>query len=573
MRQATRVASIVAFAVTALVFTPFAIRLVDQFHDGLMLKTALDLIDGRLLFRETFSIYGPLTPWMHAAALRFAGPTLLTLKLSTVVLYAVTAALLVATWARFLPIGLALLAWLVWLALPPFYQPSLALLPWPSVTALTFQALGLLALARLGRAPVAPGWAAVAGLAAVLTQWARIPVGVLHLGASVVALGLVATASRDAGRARREGLAFVTAVVLGELAFVAVLAAQGVLSDWWMQTVQWPAEWAARRAGTLGDTLGCLLPVTRWEVRIDTGTHPDAIGAVALATIFVLVPAARVLGTSAGRWLVFLLGAAALVGATLLRDSALLALPLGFALLVPLATLGLAAWGVGVAVRGVAPGPELAAVAVTLPALSAWWQYVPVADYRHLFWGMAPGLGSALYALYVLAGRRALPVAALVALLAVPLWHARLVQGHAKLATPMRPIGGAPVLAGILDADPHAADIERVAHAIDAWEGTHRGTTVVVLGYQALPAALAPDRTNYCPVYLKRDGMPETPAELDARDRFIAARRPLLWVDLTPPAEVDAILVKYRYRRLTEPDRYGSLLLAPADGDPSPPAP
>jgi len=61
----TLLATVVPIA-TALVFTPFAVRIVDPTHDGFMLKTALDVMDGRRLFRDTFSQYGALTPWMHA---------------------------------------------------------------------------------------------------------------------------------------------------------------------------------------------------------------------------------------------------------------------------------------------------------------------------------------------------------------------------------------------------------------------------------------------------------------------------------------------------------------------------
>ena len=560
----TLLATVVPIA-TALVFTPFAVRIVDPTHDGFMLKTALDVMDGRRLFRDTFSQYGALTPWMHAGVLVMFGPTLAALKLWTVALYAITAALLFGTWSRLMPLGLALLGWLIWLALPPFYEARLAMLAWPSVTALVFQALGLFSLARLGYASSAPRWAAVAGVSAVLAQWARTPVGLLHLAATAMALVLLAAASRSGGRLRREGAAFVVGVVLTELIFFGILAAQGSVVDWWTQTVLWPAQWVTHRARSLREVFACLLPVARLEVRGGTGTRPDTGALVALIVAVSALPAARALRAPRWRWLALAAAEGILVPIVLMRDSVLVEAPLAWALLVPLITLGVAVMGAAVAVRGTAPGPTLAGIGVVLPALSAWQQYVPVADYRHLFWGMSPALGICLYALYVLAGRRSLPVALLVLLLVGPLWHSRWQQARAKLAEPMRPIRGVPLLAGMRDLDSHSTELERLAHTIQDWNVGHPGTAIVLMGRQGLVAALAPDRSNYWPIYLPREAFPVTTEETVARERFIAARRPLIWVDFVTPDEFEAILTRYGYRPLTEPDLYKGTLLAPIE--------
>ena len=58
---------------TAALFASFAPLGVDAHHDGLMLKTAMDVQAGQRLFRDTFTQYGPLTTWIHAGALALWG--------------------------------------------------------------------------------------------------------------------------------------------------------------------------------------------------------------------------------------------------------------------------------------------------------------------------------------------------------------------------------------------------------------------------------------------------------------------------------------------------------------------
>jgi hypothetical protein len=91
-------------------------------------------------------------------------------------------------------VTLALVAWLVWLLTPGFFEGPVSMLPWPSVTALVFQAARRVAVAHLASVSLAPGWAAAAGIVAVLAQFSRTPVGILPLAATAMALVLVARA-------------------------------------------------------------------------------------------------------------------------------------------------------------------------------------------------------------------------------------------------------------------------------------------------------------------------------------------------------------------------------------------
>jgi hypothetical protein len=72
---------------TGLIFAPLASIGVSQHHDGIMLKPALDVLSGQILFRDTFTQYGPLTTGLHVLAL-WIEPSLLSMRLLTVVAYA-----------------------------------------------------------------------------------------------------------------------------------------------------------------------------------------------------------------------------------------------------------------------------------------------------------------------------------------------------------------------------------------------------------------------------------------------------------------------------------------------------
>jgi hypothetical protein len=95
-KPARRLVVVIALAqATASVFAPFAPRHVNPYHDGVMLKAAVNVADGKTLFRDTFSIYGALTLWMHGVVLRLVSRELLAIKVCTVALYGVAAGLMV----------------------------------------------------------------------------------------------------------------------------------------------------------------------------------------------------------------------------------------------------------------------------------------------------------------------------------------------------------------------------------------------------------------------------------------------------------------------------------------------
>lgn len=68
-----------------LYFAPFGFA--DYLHDGLQLRIALDILEGATLFKDTFTIYGVLPHYMHAAVVSVFGAKLLYVKYYYCVLY------------------------------------------------------------------------------------------------------------------------------------------------------------------------------------------------------------------------------------------------------------------------------------------------------------------------------------------------------------------------------------------------------------------------------------------------------------------------------------------------------
>ncbi|MBF0552053.1 MAG: glycosyltransferase family 39 protein [Deltaproteobacteria bacterium] len=131
--------AIVLFLITIIVFGYLSTIGIDDHHDGYILKTAIDIAHGKILFRETTSQYGFLAPILQGLAMIFFGDKLIVIKLLTVFFYGVSAALLWVVWRRILPKWLASVTGIGWLLLAPYYFGRF--LPWSSVYALAAQLL------------------------------------------------------------------------------------------------------------------------------------------------------------------------------------------------------------------------------------------------------------------------------------------------------------------------------------------------------------------------------------------------------------------------------------------------
>ena len=187
----------VLFVITLLCFTPFAFFSVDLHHDGVMLKPAMDVAAGRVLFRDSFNQYGFLTTFLQAAVVRIFGGELLAIKLLTVVFYGLCAVELDRFWRRFLSVPFRWLMMILFWGMAPLYL--LPMHPWSSVYALYFMLLtGTFTVRYLdsGDRKLLFG----SGVAAGLAFGCRQPCGFVLVIAAVMTLALEAWVRRTPWR-------------------------------------------------------------------------------------------------------------------------------------------------------------------------------------------------------------------------------------------------------------------------------------------------------------------------------------------------------------------------------------
>lgn len=107
---------------------------------GVMLKPAMDVADGMVIFRDSFNQYGFLTSFIQAAAVKLFGGEVLVINLLTVVFYGLCAVELDRFWSRFLSTPFRWLMMGLFWGMAPFYLVPMH--PWSSVYALYFMLLG-----------------------------------------------------------------------------------------------------------------------------------------------------------------------------------------------------------------------------------------------------------------------------------------------------------------------------------------------------------------------------------------------------------------------------------------------
>jgi hypothetical protein len=216
--------------------------------DGQQFKTALDIAEGGVVCRDTWTQYGVLTHYLHAGALLLLGKKLLSIKYYTCVIYCLMTYAQFFVLRRFLPWSLAVLTAVAWIGVAPHYVH--AIIPWPHVDALLFLLLSLLCLFRFIDREM-PRYLVLAGILTGLSWAAKQSVGAYHFAAlcAFLLVGYLLPGFRPVHLAR---LAFWrrSLLVLGStigpllLGFTGVvvlvllgLAWTGALHDWWAQTI------------------------------------------------------------------------------------------------------------------------------------------------------------------------------------------------------------------------------------------------------------------------------------------------------------------------------------------------
>ena len=182
----------VVFVSAAAVFWSAARLDPEPYHDGAQVAPAIAASSGMALQREVFNAYGPITAWLHGAAMVAFGETVLTARLVSAFIL-ILCALLLYSIVRALrqPLWMATLASVLWVLMWPGGAIiwGTPLLPWPSVTFLFFQLSAVrLLLSRLQSTQSRPLLMFSIGVLVALGVFTRPNYGVPLLAATAVAV-------------------------------------------------------------------------------------------------------------------------------------------------------------------------------------------------------------------------------------------------------------------------------------------------------------------------------------------------------------------------------------------------
>lgn len=526
-----------ASVLTLLVFLPFARLGVDAHHDGILLKPALDVASGQVLFRDTFSQYGALVTWAHAAALVLFGKTLLTLKVFTVVCYAIAAFFFTRVAEHYLPrawVGMSLLLWIVF---APFYAPGWTLLPWASVPALVGQGIALWALLQ---APATPTrrYAVVAGIAAAATLWMRLPVGILLSIAVLMALAYRRTFSAL--------VASFSAMVLVHLLLIGILVTSGSYEAWIQQTIEWPARWAGEAGFDFRRIWHNLLVYESGSFRASRVKlyRVLSVGVFAFALLYPLRARRPRLWVSV----------VATLGVWIVEPQFFKTLE-GWAVLIPVVVLV-------TTLNEMIRGRAYALVAGGIVATASWAQYYPIDCPRHLYWGLGPALG-----VFLALGARDFMQKRLVglALLLAPLAIDQGFDAMIRFTTTDTPLR-ASVLRGLLELPDEAARLNQIDAHVKKGLERNPNAPFITDGGDALYATFVSNTKNYDRLTVEWGGLQaESPEQLwNKKAAFIREHRPIIHRQKYGSASAERYIREFGYEALEinpHPEEWGVILI------------
>ncbi len=564
-----KVEAVIAFGVAVLLlwlWSPFARIGVDVHHDGIMLKPALDVLSGQVLFRDSFSQYGALTVYLHALGLWFH-PALFTLKFMS--LCAVVASLFIfyGCWRELMPRSLAIAGAGMFVAYLSFFDPDWLLLPWSSDFAMLFQAITLYSLLQVIRGNHAVRWAGVTGVACAATFWCRQPVGLLLILATAVILVSSWWAGWSlSGQAKIKVLMVLILGLFGVNALMfAGLAGSGALLPWWEQNIIWPQRWAAR--GWTSDPL-----VFDY---LKKSFHPKPLLAFGLGLALLIWPwlSAKARGKFwPPLWSIIYyggLGIASVVGWMQWRewfivphavwDGVILALVAGFAFLSFFKAILCRIRG------GDAPATEFfLCAALAGVCLASLAQIYPLPCQRHIFWAYAPAFGLVGYALWRLSGLMPLVLSLALGFLLLPGLKDRMGWGGYTLQQPLETLS-VPLLLSGMRVSPEEAHFFRDYDGILARvEKARPDTPLTVFGGDALLLCFARNLENPGPFYVNWADL-LSPEEDLSRWAYILARRPVIIFHNYGTENLERFIIKMNYAQVWSMEAARVHIFAPSE--------
>lgn len=213
----------------------FSIRGIDSHHDAIVFVPAFDVINGKVLLRETFTQYGVLMTYIHTFFLYLFGPQLLSIKIATVFFYSLTAFFLWLSTKKLVPSFLALLTVIIWILIAPYYEKPFY--SWAPIYGAFFH-LVVLFLFITDRTKFNPNYLLLIGVFSALAFWSKQTFLLLFLSVNVYFVFLFFLKSINLKTLIKNiyfsSLGFITV----SLIFLSYIVLTNSISDFWLQTIR-----------------------------------------------------------------------------------------------------------------------------------------------------------------------------------------------------------------------------------------------------------------------------------------------------------------------------------------------
>lgn len=235
------VLGIVTFSVTML----FALYGVDSHHDGIMLKTAMDVANGKVLYKESFSQYGYLVTLIQAVFVKVFGAHLWAVHLSTVVMYTISYCVVFLITKRYMNSVCAFFVCLSILVVAPFYTWDF--LPWSNVFGLCFLVCCLYSSLRFMKTRKRR-YVSFMAIWAAFAFWSKLPIGAVIYLALFLLFVIFLVSKRYMHVWKKYISLFLISTMIVFAVFLIILFCQGALRDWWVQTMSFAVDFAVQRS-------------------------------------------------------------------------------------------------------------------------------------------------------------------------------------------------------------------------------------------------------------------------------------------------------------------------------------
>lgn len=331
---------------------------IDLHHDGIILKPAIDVLNGQVLFRDSFTQYGAFLTYLQAATMAIFGAELLVIRLQTAFMYAVTTFFIYKCWRYFLPTGVTVVSTLLFIGMAHFFvRPSF---PWSSVYAMALVSIVIFLLFRFiehkNRNNIL-----LAGIVSALAFYTRQPVGIVLFIAILFLLvnyGLFTfgESKNIKGMISNFLIGFFSVYLIFSLYFIFT----GAFYDWFAQSLRFAFYFGF--GGTWGTIENLFLDLffsNHW-------TFPHS----AISAIWVIMPVMCIFlffNFYAGRFL---------IRKRLLK------------------------------VKGYASKKEMMLLFFVVIAIASWHQYYPVPCISHVYWASGIMIGIFMYCVWDALGER-----------------------------------------------------------------------------------------------------------------------------------------------------------------------